>query len=233
MHNVDILVIDGSQLFREGLKPLLVDADFTVLGEAESIDAALGQLGAGLVPRIVLVDFDEAKVDLSALGRVREKVPTVKLVVLAGGADDVHSLALCFEAGVDAYLLKTISPDVLVQSLKLVLLGEKVFPTRLAALLIQGAVPRSAAASADLDGLSSRENQILRGLLSGHPNKVIARDLAITEATVKVHLKGLMKKIHTENRTQAAIWALNHGLASHNTDRSLPGYQEYRRPDLG
>ena len=61
--------------------------------------------------------------------------------------------------------------------------------------------------------------QILRCLLNGHPNKVIAKKLNITEATVKVHLKGVLKKISAANRTQAAIWALNNGLSS---DTPLP-----------
>jgi len=231
MQNIDILLIDGSRLFREGLTPLLKDADFAVVGEAESVAEALTALRTGSVPRIVLVDFDIAEVDLSALQRLREKIPGVKLVVLAADAEDVHCLAQCFEAGADAYLLKTISPDVLAQSLKLVLLGEKVFPTRLAALLVKGAGPRAAIASADIDSLSSRENQILRCLLSGLPNKVIAKALNITEATVKVHLKGVMRKIQTVNRTQAALWALNHGLTAEPLP--APKDSEVRPPRWG
>ncbi len=222
MQEVDILVIDESRLFREGVTPLLNEADFAVVGEAESIEEAVRKIEAGMLPKVILVDFSTTDGDLSALRQLREKVPTVKLAVLAASADDVHSLALCFEAGADAYLLKAISPDALAQSLRLVLLGEKVFPTRLAALLVNGAGPPPTNASTELGRLSNRETEILCQLLTGQPNKVIAKALNITEATVKVHLKGLMKKIQTVNRTQAAIWALNNGLSVNSLPTSHP-----------
>jgi two-component system nitrate/nitrite response regulator NarL len=62
-------------------------------------------------------------------------------------------------------------------------------------------------------GLSEREVQILDGLVKGHPNKVIARSCAITEATIKVHMKSILRKIRVDNRTQAAIWAIENGYA--------------------
>ncbi len=223
MQDVDILIIDESRLFREGMTPLLTEAGFAAVGEAESIEEAAGKIEAGMRPKLVLIDFGTTESDLSTLGQLRERVPAVKLAVLAAAADDVHSLALCFEAGADAYLLKAISPEALAQSLRLVLLGEKVFPTRLAALLVNGAGPPPAVASTELGRLSNRETQILCQLLTGQPNKVIAKALNITEATVKVHLKGLMKKIQTVNRTQAAIWALNNGLSVNSLPMSRPG----------
>jgi len=93
----------------------------------------------------------------------------------------------------------------------LVLLGEKVFPTSLAALLISGPVDNVVEMPGGRRGLSERENQILRSLLKGESNKMIANRLGITEATVKVHLKTVLRKIGAANRTQAAIWALNNG----------------------
>ena len=218
MEDVEILLIDANKLFREGLKRLLDNSSFTISGEADSLAEGISNLEAGLHPKIVLVEFDAGSDDIALLHAIREKFADIKLVVLAATTRNIHHLARCFEAGADAYLLKNISPDALKQSLKLVLLGEKVFPTRLAALLVSGQVDthKPATASADLEGLSEREVQILRCLLNGHPNKVIAKKLNITEATVKVHLKGVLKKINAANRTQAAIWALNNGLSSEN-----------------
>lgn len=219
MEHVDIFLVDANRLFREGLKQLLDRSEFTVVGEAETIEEGLQAIAAGISPQVVLVELDVAEEQMAALRRLREIRPDVKLVILANSTEDVHHLARCFEAGSDAYLLKTISPDALQQSVRLVLSGEKVFPTRLAAVLVRTAsTPRPVAPSADLESLSNRENQILRCLLNGHPNKVIAKALNITEATVKVHLKGVLKKINAANRTQAAIWALNNGL----TTDSLP-----------
>lgn len=212
MQNVEILVIDANRLFREGLKQLLDGSGFTFVAEAETIEEGLQKLADGVHPKVALVDFNAATDDITLLHRLREKGLDMKLVVLAADTDNVLNLARCFEAGADAYLLKSISSEALKQSIELVLLGEKVFPTRLAGMLIGGEDRRPTTAAAELDNLSSRENQILRCLLEGHPNKVIAKKLNITEATVKVHLKGVLKKINAANRTQAAIWALNNGL---------------------
>lgn len=218
MESVDILLIDANKLFREGLKRLLDNSPFVISAEADTLAEGISALETGIQPKVVLVEFDAGSDDIALLHTIREKFADIKLVVLAATTRNIHHLARCFEAGADAYLLKNISPDALKQSLKLVLLGEKVFPTRLAALLVSGQVDthKPATASADLEGLSEREVQILRCLLNGHPNKVIAKKLNITEATVKVHLKGVLKKINAANRTQAAIWALNNGLSSEN-----------------
>ena len=219
MQNVEMLLIDANKLFREGLKKLLDGSSFAIADEADTMAEGIQKLDQGLKAKICLVEFDTGTDDISLLQQMREKHADIKLVVLAASTRNIHNLARCFEAGADAYLLKNISPDALKQSLKLVLLGEKVFPTRLAAMLISGQVDtqRPAAASPDLQGLSEREIQILRCLLNGHPNKVIAKKLSITEATVKVHLKGVLKKINAANRTQAAIWALNNGLSADNS----------------
>lgn len=221
MQNIEILLIDANKLFREGLKRLLDNSPFVISAEADALPEGIERLSTGLPAKVALVEFDVGNDDVQQLHALREKYPELKLVVLAATTRNIHHLARCFEAGADAYLLKNISPDALKQSLKLVLLGEKVFPTRLAALLVSGQVEahRPQTASADLEGLSEREVQILRCLLNGHPNKVIAKKLNITEATVKVHLKGVLKKINAANRTQAAIWALNNGLSS---DSPLP-----------
>ena len=230
MQDIEILLIDSNKLFREGLKRLLDSSPFLISSEADTLSEGLERLTTGLQAKIALVEFDAGNDDVQQLHLLREKWPDLKLVVLAATTRNVHHLARCFEAGADAYLLKNISPDALKQSLKLVLLGEKVFPTRLAALLVSGQVEahRPVTASADLEGLSERELQILRCLLNGHPNKVIAKKLSITEATVKVHLKGVLKKINAANRTQAAIWALTNGLSS---DTPLP--VRTRRPLAG
>lgn len=218
MDSVEILLVDANKLFREGLKRLLDNSPFVITSEADTLVDGIARMEAGAQAKVALVEFDAGSDDVSLLHQMREKFPELKLVVLAATTRNIHHLARCFEAGADAYLLKNISPDALQQSLKLVLLGEKVFPTRLAALLVSGQVDthKPSTASADLEGLSEREVQILRCLLNGHPNKVIAKKLNITEATVKVHLKGVLKKINAANRTQAAIWALNNGLSSEN-----------------
>jgi two-component system nitrate/nitrite response regulator NarL len=94
---------------------------------------------------------------------------------------------------------------------QLVMLGEKVFPTNLASMLLD---MNTVSPQHSIRGVSPREQEILQALVTGASNKVIAYKLNITEATVKVHLKTLLRKIDVNNRTQAAIWAMNNGFTA-------------------
>jgi two-component system nitrate/nitrite response regulator NarL len=142
---------------------------------------------------------------------IREAFPSARIVVLADDLS-VDVLRAAMGGGADGFLSKSVSPEALIQSLQLVTLGEKVFPTNLAAMLLDlNSVPSPLNS---IRGLSPRENEILQALVTGASNKVIAYKLGITEATVKVHLKTLLRKIDVNNRTQAAIWAMNNGFTA-------------------
>ena len=129
-------------------------------------------------------------------------------------ADDfaVDALRDAMNAGADGYLMKDVSPEALIQSLELVMMGEKVFPTNLASMLLN--LDSTPSPMNSIRGLSPREQEILQALVTGASNKLIAIRLGITEATVKVHLKTLLRKIDVNNRTQAAIWAMNNGFSA-------------------
>jgi two-component system nitrate/nitrite response regulator NarL len=161
------------------------------------------------VPDLVLLDL-AGDGEATALRQLRAQMPKARLVILTSELS-TKRLTTALETGIDGYLMSDLSPEALTQSLNLVLLGEKVFPTSLAALLISGPVDNVVEMPGGRRGLSERENQILRSLLKGESNKMIANRLGITEATVKVHLKTVLRKIGAANRTQAAIWALNNG----------------------
>jgi two-component system, NarL family, nitrate/nitrite response regulator NarL len=212
--HISTVIVDLSGLFREGLKRLLAGSPFRIEFEFASLSEAGRCIGQGCRPDLILSAFDGAVDSFEDLNQLRAACPAAKLVVLAGKLVP-RFLAQSLEAGVDGYLLKDISLEALTQSLSLVMVGEKVFPTQLAGLLIQGTVrpdrPFSRAA-ARLNGLSDREEAILRCLVYGLSNKIIAGQLQMTEASVKVHLKALLRKIQVANRTQAAIWAINNGF---------------------
>jgi two-component system nitrate/nitrite response regulator NarL len=137
-----------------------------------------------------------------------------------------EQILAAFQAGADAYLNKSVSCEVLLKSLDLVMLGEAIFPAEALKLLRSGAPHASAegnssaavgpkdAESLSIKGLSGRETVILRCLMEGASNKLIARKFDITEATVKVHVKAILRKIQAKNRTQAAIWAASHLAAN-------------------
>ncbi len=212
MDTVVTLLFGRNKLFREGLKSLLKGSQFEVVGEAD--DVSMFEIDADLEPGLILIDLSSNPShivdDLNHLGSA---LPDSPVVILNDNLCS-NTLASCLAAGASGYLMKDISLDALLISLQLVVLGEKVFPTHLAALLVNGvanAVPASVPAD-NTYGLSEREMQILQCLVQGDSNKLIANRLSITEATVKVHMKSLLRKINVSNRTQAAIWALNNGL---------------------
>src|SRR6266481_8961474 len=214
MTNDSVLLIDASRLFRVGLRRIFSDSSFAVVHESFSIEDALPFIES-LQPVLVLVDLPDCGEALTGhIGQIRVVAPRARIVVLTETIR-VNRLADALSVGVDGYLLKNMSADALHQSLRLVLLGEKVFPTDLANLLTNGRIMARSDTGhlGHFNGLSDREMQILACLLNGAQNKQIAHDLKISDGTVKVHLKAILKKIRVQNRTQAAIWAMNHGIS--------------------
>ena len=222
MDTVRAFLIDSNKLFREGLKRLLDDSPFQIQAEAGNLREALSSVENGLKPQLLLLDLQNGgDEEAEGMRRLRALLPDTRMVILTSDLC-TRRLANALEAGADGYLMKDLSSDALAQSLKLVMMGEKVFPTHLAELLVSG---RTEDMGAELPtrrkGLSQREVQILRCLLNGNSNKMIANHLNITEATVKVHLKSLLRKINASNRTQAAIWALNNGIGDQGAEAGV------------
>ncbi len=213
MEFISVALVDTNNLFRQGLKALFVDQPFQITSEASSLkDVSLAGT-AGRPPQLVLADPNGMGDPAEMIAILKTACPEARVVLLTETLDG-GILTNTIEAGADGFLMKNISKDVLVQSLRLVMMGEKIFPSHLAALLISGRVyGKETDLPATRKGVSKREGQILRCLLVGDSNKLIAKHLCITEATVKVHLKSLLRKIDATNRTQAAIWGLNNGFA--------------------
>lgn len=213
MTTTKTVLVGRNKLFREGLKSLLAESQFEVIAEVDDI-AELRHASEPLQPALVVVDFtDEAQRANDAIASLKTAQPDVRIAVLAEVLDSA-ALSACLAAGASGFLIKDISVDGLLQSLRLMMLGETVFPSNLAPLLVNGISRVEPMSNVSLGsyGLSEREGQIIRCLAQGDSNKQIANRLGITEATVKVHMKSLMRKIRASNRTQAAIWALHNGL---------------------
>jgi two-component system, NarL family, nitrate/nitrite response regulator NarL len=219
MGQVDTVLVGSKTLMREGLKQLLGGSPIQITNEAQRLAEVTQTFANGHVADLVLFDVSEFQDETAqSVRELKTRFPSIKLVMLTDVLDGAQ-LAASLAAGVDGYLMKEISCEALLQSLQLVMLGEKVFPTDLATLLVNGTptAPRSGRRTVSDEvkgrGLSDREMQILQCLAQGDSNKTIANRLNITEATVKVHVKSLLRKIQANNRTQAAIWAVNQGLA--------------------
>ena len=240
MTPIRIAICDNNQLFRDGISSLLQSASFTVVAAARSLSEVLAA-AASQTDIVIwgLDDEDDLQDQLDAQDSPSGDKP--RLVVLASAPSNglSRTASLC---GVRALLSKDISGTVLQRALELVMLGQRLFPApgadagsprcaepipigRYSQMLVADQPgPRLRLAvpgPRDDVQLSEREEQILRCLIDGAPNKTIARGLAITDATVKVHIKGLLRKLRVNNRTQAAIWGVNNGYTGGSSRRAI------------
>jgi two-component system nitrate/nitrite response regulator NarL len=217
---IKVVLVGMNNLFLQGLRHLLDPSQFVVAGEARDVASWYTHHGAGvgseMIPDLLLADLNGcADQDLGSMQCVRASFEGIRIVVLANELC-LTDMTRLLKAGVDGYLLNDLSAEALSLSLLLVMKGEKALPSMLASVLAND--PRTMVANgASIRAqkhLTEREEQILSCLLNAYSNKHIARALKISEGTVKVHLKTLMKKIAASNRTQAALWARNHGIAN-------------------
>src|SRR5688500_5001903 len=212
------ILIEPNRLFRQALKHLLSGTGFEVGAEFNTVELALEAGDTGAAPDLVI--SGQPVKDEAELRALREVFLTARIVVLADDLS-VDVLRAAMGGGADGFLIKNVSPEALIQSLQLVMLGEKVFPTNLAAMLLDLSSAPSPLNS--VRGMTPREQEILQALVTGSSNKMIANRLGITEATVKVHLKTLLRKIDVNNRTQAAIWAMNNGFSAEGAPAPIRG----------
>ena len=213
--SIRVLVVDDHALFRKGLVSVLsMQRDIKVVGEAATGREALRK-ARDVMPDIILMDISMPEMDgLEATRRIKEEIPYVHIVILTVSDDD-QSLFEAVKAGARGYLLKKIEPQALLNTLKQVARGEACISRAMATKLI-GEFARQARRPVPAPesgfGLSLREREVLELVAKGKSNKEIATTLAITDNTVKNHLKNILEKLHLENRVQAATFALREGL---------------------
>jgi len=221
---VDVTIIGFNSLVREGICRILSESEFCQHHFQASFEDALelatpSDLGVTIVDTNVLSDTLQ---DLTAL---KTQFPAARIVLMVDSFD-FKEMVSAFRKGAHAYLLKEIGAHPLIDSLRLVKSGEKVLPSALLQHLPDTQIMSDHKAEVQVqlsELLSEREIDTLRCLVMGYPNKVIAYRLDISEATVKVHVKAILRKLMVQNRTQAAIWAVNQGLITHGGE-----FREYR-----
>lgn len=211
------VLIEPNTLCREGLAKILASSRFDPaerLSGMEQLDRLrLGTRG----PVFFIADLGRDP-DTAAehARRLKGQFAGCRLLVMAEQHDPRHMWAV-LRAGADGYVMKSTSPEALISSLDLVALGAPVVPQAVLETLSRGGTqpPAQTYERAPIARpLSGRETGILNHLARGESNKMIARKLDITEATVKVHIKAILRKIQVKNRTQAAIWALDQGIGT-------------------
>jgi len=210
----DVCLVSPNDISREGISRILESDGFNIVGNARSIAALSSQdLSEDC---LYLIDFGNSDKLLEGVEYILDKNPECKAIVLAEEFE-LRSMLNCFQAGAYGYLVKSDDSTLLTASLKVAASGRKVPPEEIIDLLGRDSISSLLVAENDQHikevKLSPRELDVLCCLMGGFSNKVIARNLDVCEATVKVHVKAILRKLNVRNRTQAAIWANVHGMA--------------------
>lgn len=195
-----ILLIDDHPMLRTGVKQLISMApDITVVGEASNGEQGI-ELAESLDPDLILLDLNMPGMNgLETLDKLREKSLSGRIVVFSVSNHE-EDVVTALKRGADGYLLKDMEPEDLLKALHQAAAGEMVLSEALTPVLAASLRER------DVNQLTPRERDILKLIAQGLPNKMIARRLDITESTVKVHVKHMLKKMKLKSRVEAAVW---------------------------
>lgn len=225
-----VSIVATTEVVREGLKRILSADGFEVIDSISSHTELECRTVDSDRCHIVLCDINGSNEAVSVAKALRARFDDSRIVFMADEVG-IESIAAAFGEGIDGYFIKSISCESLSSALRLVAAGEKVFPSQMVSALNATVwkLPPGNWDMGDLN-LSARELQILRCLVTGHSNKIIARQLLITESTVKAHVKTVLRKLRVTNRTQAAIWAFTRGL---ETDPIVHDQNQATRPPVG
>ena len=212
MDEIKVLIADDHTVVRKGIRALLeTEPGITVVGEAADGEDAIHRALA-LKPDVILMDLVMPKLDgVQAIKELREVLPEAKVLVLTSFAEDRRIVA-AIEAGALGYLLKDSSPEDLVRAIREVHRGESSLHPKVAQQLVKKL--QRPAEEPEREELTARERKVLALIARGLSNREIARELSISEPTVRTHVSNILRKLGLKSRTQAALYALRQGLAT-------------------
>jgi NarL family two-component system response regulator LiaR len=213
---IRLIIVDDHTVVRQGMRFLFdQEPDIEVVGECAT-GAAVAPAVAALRPDVVLLDLFLPDIDgIAVLQLIRAGRPGTAVVMLTAAPDDAHLVA-ALRTGATSYLQKTAEAAEVLATVRAAARGESTLPTGVATRLL-GAIREEAVREAGgrirpLDRLTPRERDVLVALAEGRSNREIGRTLRISEETVKTHLSSVLAKLGVADRTQAAIYALRHGV---------------------
>lgn len=216
---IKILIADDHKLFRQGLISLIQTREelAEVIGEAETGEDAV-RLAEQLLPDVILMDIYMPQMDgLQAAKKIHARFPQIAIVMLTSSERDGH-LYEAVQLGVSGYLLKSLDANELFDLLHGIKDGEMAMTRAMASKLLKSVGNRLVDENRGEHSLTERELFVLRLVASGASNQEIANKLTISINTVKSHIKNILEKLQLENRTQAAAYALKHGLIPSGKD---------------
>lgn len=205
-----ISVVSDNELSREGLKGLMLGSDLPASGSSFAEAPALPPERDSPL-HLILIEADGERQAKAIALPLRARFPQSRIALMCGEFS-LGFLKDGIALGISGFLSRDIGFSALLRQFQLILSGEKVLPTRAIEHIVCSEHLVAPAEWADHDygrKLSEREVGILRCLVDGDANKVISRRLNIAEPTVKVHIKAILRKLHVDNRTQAAVWAIS------------------------
>lgn len=207
---IRVLLVDDHAVVRRGLRGFLeLQSDIEVVGEAENglvaVDAA-----SRLRPDVIVMDLVMPELDgIAAIGRIRATLSGTEIVALTSFVEE-ERVAAALEAGASGYLLKDAEADDVAQAIRAAHAGEVHLDPQVARLLAERM--RRRARSEPVEPLTAREREVIGLVGRGLANKEIAHTLGITERTARTHVSNILGKLGLSSRTQAALWAVDHGL---------------------
>ena len=208
---IRVLIADDHHVVRRGLMVFLkTQKDIEVVGEAKNGIEAV-ELAESLQPDIILMDLVMPELDgIGATKRITEKFPKMPVLMLTSFSDRDHVVP-AMEAGAVGYQLKDIEPDDLVITIRQIMNGERSVHPAVTDQLEQNVAEQESLAH-NRHPLTPREQDVLAELTKGKSNREIASSLFVTEKTVKTHISNIFTKLEVQDRTQAALYAVKHGL---------------------
>ncbi len=207
-----ILVIDDHPLMRKGILQLIaMEGSLRLAGEAGDGQRGL-ELARQLRPDLILLDLNMRGLSGMDTLRALKAADLDARVIVLTVSDSEEDVVAALRLGADGYLLKDMEPEEVLESLKTAARGQIVLGERVAAILADALRHESQPRPIDSVKLTERERETLSLIAAGHSNKLIARKLKITEGTVKVHVKHLLRKLNLDSRVEAAVWAVKQGL---------------------
>jgi two-component system nitrate/nitrite response regulator NarL len=211
-----VLLIDDHALFRIGLRELLERRGIDVVDAVGDCQQGIA-LARSTAPDVVLLDMRMPQMTgLDVLCELRDAGVQTPVAMLTTSRDEADVIA-ALQCGAQGYLLKDMEPDELLEALAVIVRGETVVARELTGILakaVQGErvpVPAQSPAIADL---TPREREILCHLAEGQSNKVIARNLGISDGTVKLHVKAILRKLAVHSRVEAAVIAVEQNICA-------------------